>query len=251
MNADYNSVYEETLIKSYDYEGTNFWPNFILSNIVRNLPEDIKALGNNSVIQGYVDIFGLECEDVIEYLVSQDIGMLQEASNVAKYGLLFEDYLKPNLKKYLVEKLIPDLSPDNTPNFGTAPMIPGEAGIRKGLANKAGLGAILYVAWQKLKSVGRAIFAPIIPYLKMGYGWAKNLVQQGLVWFNKTPWAKVLLPVLLITGSVRVAKRLLNRVRRKKLTRDEANAIKDFAVKNSVKINQMRQKANLPQVKIA
>jgi hypothetical protein len=250
MDKDYGILYEEVLRKSYDYKNEMFWENFILSNIVRNLPEDIKALGNNGVIQGYVDIFGMECEDVIEYLVLQDIGMLQEASIIAKNGLLFEDYLEPNLKKYLVEKLIPDLTPDHTPNFGTTPMMPGEGMMRKGLAMKAGLGSMLYTAWQKLKSVGRAIFAPIIPYLKMGYGWAKNLVQQGLAWFNKTPWAKVLLPVLLITGSVRVAKRLLNRVRRKKLTRDEANAIKDYATKNSVKINQLRQKAKLPQIKV-
>ena len=249
MNSEYKSLYEEVLKKSYDYSGTLFWENFILSNIVKNLPEDIKALGNNAVIQGYVDIFGLGCEDVVEYLVLQDIGMLQEASIIAKNGLLFEDYLEPNLKKYLVEKLIPDLSPDHTPNFGTAPMMAGEGMMRKGLAMKAGLGSMLFTAWQKLKSVGRAIFAPIIPYLKMGYGWAKNLVQQGLAWFNKTPWAKVLLPVLLITGSVRVAKRLLNRVRRKKLTRDETNAIKDYAMKNDTKINALRQKANLPQIK--
>jgi hypothetical protein len=244
MDKDYGTLYEEVLRKSYDYEGMYLWENYILSNIVKNLPEDIRALGNNSVIQGYVDIFGLECEDVIEYLVSQDIGILQEASNVAKYGLLFEDYLEPNLKKYLIEQ----------PNIGDValtanPMFRTNLGAIRGSAVGKNLLPILSAAWQKLKSVGRAIFAPIIPYLKMGYGWAKNLVQQGLAWFNKTPWAKVLLPVLLITGSVRIAKRLLNRVRRKKLTRDEANAIKDFAVKNSVKINQMRQKANLPQIK--
>jgi hypothetical protein len=248
MNSDYKSLFEETLIKSYDYSGYCFWENYILSNIVRNLPEDIKALGNNGVVQAYVDLLGLECEDVIEYLVSQDIEMLKEASAVANYGLLFEDYLEPNLKKYLLEALFPKLTP-YAGHISPMAMRPGEQAIRSSMAAKTGLGSMLLNAWQKLKAVGRSIFAPIIPYLRLGYGWAKNLVQQGMAWFNRTPLAKAMLPVLLITGSVAMARRLLNRVRRKKLSKQEAQAIKDYASKNNVKINQLRKKANLPEIK--
>jgi hypothetical protein len=112
------------------------------------------------------------------------------------------------------------------------------------------MSTMLWKAWQKLKEVGKAIFAPLVPYLQQGFAWAKGLARQGLAWFNATPWAKMLLPVLLITGSVRVAKRLLNRVRTKKLSKQESAALHQYAMQNNSKINAMRRKAGLRSITV-
>jgi hypothetical protein len=255
------TYYEETLRKAYEYGGFRFWENYILSNIVRNLAEDIRVLGNKNVIDGYVCLYGEQVEDLMEYLVTQDIGLLEEASKLTD-GLLFEDYLEPTIKRHnLVEQSAVDQARNSwararlmeqTPGLvSTAGPIRGPSQISAMVAGSSGgLGSMLAGAWAKLKALGKSIFGPLVPYLKQGFAWAKGLARQGLAWFNATPWAKVLLPVLLITGSVAVAKRLLNRTRSKKVTKQEADSMKEYATKNSVKINEMRRKAGLKPITV-
>lgn len=232
---EYHSFYEESLMKGYEYNGNLFWDNYILSNIVRNLAEDIRVLGNKSVVDGYVCLFGEQVEDLMEFLVTQDINLLKECSRVTD-GLLFEDYLEPNFRRYALDN-ISEETPDAM--LGKNPLT--RYGVHRGM---------LQAAWDKLRVIGKAMFAPIIPYLQQGYAWAKGLARQGLAWFNATPWAQMLLPVLLITGSVRIAKRLLNRVRNKKLSKQESAALQQYAMQNNSKINVMRRKAGLRAITV-
>jgi hypothetical protein len=118
------------------------------------------------------------------------------------------------------------------------------------LASQAAIGGMLSRAWEKLKSIGRAVFAPLIPYLQKGFAWAKGMAQQGLAWFNRTPWAKMILPLLLITGGVMAARKLINKVRKRKMSPEEEVALKSYAMKNNTKINELRKKANLKPIKI-
>ena len=249
------TFHEETLRKTYEYGGFRFWENYILSNIIRNLAEDIKVLGTKSVVDGYVCLFGEAAEDLIEYLVTQDITLLQEASKITD-GLLFEDYLEPNINRHmlmLLEYEQYDLPGMVTTNKGTTTRVlrnPTQAMPPAIQARGGALRTLLVGAWNKLKALGKTIFAPLIPNLQQGFAWAKALARKGLAWFNATPWAQMLLPILLITGSVRVAKRLLNRTRRKKLTRQEAAALQEYAMKNNSKINALRKKAGLQPITV-
>jgi len=121
---------------------------------------------------------------------------------------------------------------------------------RSSMASQAAVGGMLSRAWEKLKSIGRAVFAPLIPYLQKGFAWAKGMAQQGLAWFNRTPWAKMVLPLLLITGGVAAARKLINRVRRRKMSPEEEIALKSYAEKHRPKIDELRKKANLKPIKV-
>lgn len=237
------TYYEETLRKTYEYGGFRFWENYILSNIVRNLAEDIRVLGNKSVIDGYVCLFGEQVEDLMEFLVTQDIGLLRECSEVTD-GLLFEDYLEPNLRRYALKNLAEQNTTNLFGEFGT-PMLD-----KNPLGRYNAHRGMLAAAWDKLKSIGKNLFAPLVPYLQQGLAWTKGIARQGLAWFNATPWAKMLLPVLLITGSVNIARKLLNRVRRKKLSKQESAALQQYAMQNNSKINTMRRKAGLRPITV-
>jgi hypothetical protein len=248
----FNSVLEETMINTSGYKGNFFWENYILSNMIKNLPSEIKTLGNKAVVEGYTTIFGETGISLFEFLVSQDIDILTEASQI-KAELLFEGYGDKEIKTYLAEKFpFPDydFKQGAAAGFGITPESPALKAASGTVARQFAVGGFISGAWEKLKSLGRAVFAPLIPYLQKGMAWAKGIAQQGLAWFNKTPWAKMILPLLLITGGVKVVKKLVNRVRRKKLNPEEEVALKNFAMKNNTKINSLRKQANLPPIKV-
>ena len=248
----FNSVLEETMINISGYKKNMFWENYILTNMIKNLPSEIKTLGNKAVVEGYTTIFGETGIPLFEFLVSQDIDILTEASQI-KAELLFEGYGDKEIKTYLAEKFpFPDYNFKKGvgDGFGISPESATMGAARKTLARQTAVGGFISGAWEKLKSLGRAVFAPLIPYLQKGMAWAKGIAQQGLAWFNRTSWAKMMLPLLLITGGVRIAKKLVNRVRRKKLNPEEEVALKNFAMKNNTKINSLRKQANLPPIKV-
>jgi hypothetical protein len=242
---------EEMLQESFNYKGDWFWENYILSNIVKNLPYEIKTFGNKVVVEAYTEMFGDAGKELYEYLVNQDIETLKEASEM-KSSLLFEGYADKEIKVYLNEKFpYPDVK------FGPAPLhwsvmkeSPTAQALRDSLAGQYKFGNMLTGAWEKLKALGRAVFAPILPYLKQGFAWAKGMAQQGIAWFNKTPWAKAMLPLLLITGGVLAAKKLINKIRKRKMSPQEEEALKAYAMKNNARINELRKKANQSPIKV-
>jgi hypothetical protein len=251
MKQDYG-LYGNMLSESYNYKGDWFWENFIFSNMIKNLPSEIKEFGNRAVVESYGALFGEKAEELLEYVVEQDIDVLTEASKI-KTSLLFESYGERDIKHYLAERFpFPNnsFSPDKTPNFGIFPEAGALSAARGTMAKQYAVGGFISKAWEKLKSLGRAVFAPILPYLQRGLSWAKDLAQQGLAWFNRTPWAKALLPLLLIVGTVRGVVKLVNRVRRKKVSPEEQLELKNFAMKNNTKINEQRKKVNLPPIKV-
>ena len=243
---------EEMLQESFNYKGDWFYENYILTNIVKNLPNEIKTFGSKAVVEAYTDIYGEAGKELYEFLVNQDIDVLTEASQI-KANLLFESYGEKEIKNYLAEKFpFPDykFSPGVTPGFGVIPESPAGIAARKTITGQYAVGGMISKAWEKLKSVGRAIFAPLIPYLQKGFAWAKGMAQQGLAWFNKTPWAKTMLPILLITGGVLAAKKLLNKVRKRKMSPEEEASLKTYAMKNNTRINELRKKARLSPIKV-
>ena len=191
MKQDFG-FYGNMLSESYNYKGDWFWENYILSNMIKNLPSEIKEFGSRLVVESYEALFGEKAGDLLEYVVEQDIDVLTEASKI-KASLLFENYAEREIKQYLVEKFpFPNykFSQGATPGFGVYPESPAMTAGRGAIARQYAVGGFISKAWEKLKSLGRAVFAPILPYLQRGLSWAKNLAQQGLAWFNRTPWAK-------------------------------------------------------------
>jgi len=242
---------ESMLMEAFNYKGDWFYENYILSNIIKNLPNEIKAFGNKAVVEGYTEVYGEAGKELYEFLVNQDIETLQEFSEL-KSPLLFEGYAEKEINNLLVEKFpYPDVKFTKGLDrlWWTKADSPANMAARSSMAGQFKMGNIITGAWEKLKSLGRAIFGPIVPFLKQGFAWAKGLAQQGLAWFSKTPWAKVMLPALLITGGVVAAKKLMNRVRKRKMSSEEEVALKTYADKNNEKINALRKKAALPALK--
>lgn len=239
---------ETLLMETYNYSGDYFWENYILSNLVRNLPREIEKFGEEKVFESYSLIFGKESEPLLEHLLDdKNRDYLTEASKIEN-GLLFESFGEPYLKAYLNEVL---LAPSDRDNPILKKWLIEPKDVSKGtFLSSSSIGKFLLKAWEKLKSLGRAVFGPLVPYLKQGFAWAKNLAQQGLAWFDKTPWAKAVLPLLLLVGSIKGIKTLVNKARRRRMNPEEEVALKNYAMKNNIKINEYRQKAGLKPLKI-
>ena len=152
---------------------------------------------------------------------------LFEASKIAKTGLLFERVGKKNVDKYLTEIEVGGLG---AAAFG------GPTGV---------LG-FLRGAWQKFKGIVSPVLKNIGAFLSAKFPWAKDLVTKGAAWFATNPIARVLVPAVLVAGSLVAAKKLINRIRKKrnmkKMSAAEEAEATNLYNKSKGKIASIRQR---------
>jgi len=224
------TVYEEILEESLNYKGNMFWENYILSNLVKTFGNDYAEIGE-SAIEMYSYIYGDEIKPLLEEMIANE-DYLYEAANIHT-NLLFES--------------IGELNILNEMNFGVTSYLKGAESTIAGKAS--GVLGFLKGLWSKLKDLGTKVFARITPFIKKGFGWAKNIVQKGVSWIASNPIARVAVPAVLIGGSLIGAIKLINKIRRKKnikkISPDEEEKLRSVVDKNKNKIDTYAREAGV------
>jgi len=220
---------EKILMEAANYKGTMYWENYILTNIVRTVAKDLKSYRPETIVEMYSLLYGEEATSLFEYMVNNK-DALNEAAEI-KGTLLFEDVGEKNVQTYL-----------NEINVFTSAA--GKVG--KDLSLGMLGGKFLKALWRKLKFLGGGVLGNVGAFLKSGFGWAKNFVQNGAAWVAKTPILNVAVPMLMVMGSVKLAKGLVNKLRKKagakKMTPEEDKQFDEIAAKNEGKVKKTRQK---------
>lgn len=223
----------EMLRESFNYKGTMFWENYMLSNIIRTVSRDLKKYEDpNLVIEMYQILYGEETIELFEDMVNNE-KILHEVAEV-KGTLLFEGVGEKNFNVYLRERTFSKFASKILPASTTVGAATAPVGFLKGL-------------WSKFKGLfSSGTFATIGAFLKSGFGWAKDLVRQGAEWVSATPIVNVAVPMLMVAGGLKAAKILVNKMRRKtgkgKMSSSEESQFDEIAVKNKDKVEKARQK---------
>jgi hypothetical protein len=214
----------EILKEANNYKGTHFVENANLSDIVRNLNNDIKEFGPELVLEVYDELFGEEFATALIPLV-EDTNLLESVSKF-KNTLLFEADFAP-LKSGWSLKGDPGVAYGANQGLRSA--------IGQSMAAPTGLAGL----WQTIKNAGAGLMD------KLGLG-NLGLFKGGLAGWLKGA-AAIVGPALLLFGGVRTVLSIINRLRAKKkmapLSPQETDKIKDYAEKNQEKINAQREKA--------
>ena len=220
---------EKILMESANYKGTMYYENYILTNIVRTMSKELKEYDADTMVEMYSLLYGDEATPLFEYMV-ENKEALNEAAKI-KGTLLFEDIGEQNFQLYLNELSIPGA---------------GLVGSGAQVTLKTLGGGFLKTLWKKLKFLGSGVLGNVGAFLKSGFGWAKNFVQNGAAWVAKTPIVNVAVPMLMIMGSVGLAKKIINKMRKKagakKMSPKEVGQLEQISVKNADKVKKTRQK---------
>lgn len=228
-------IREEVLRETYGYKGNNFWENYILSNLVRTFSSDLKELGEEA-IELYTSFYGEDSSPIFKYMKENE-EILHEAAQI-KGELLFESVGSDNIDKYLTE-----LSGRIFSSIEVAKLAKPSSSATKFVAGAG----FLRILWGKFKGLfSKTGFANIGAFLSKGFSWAKNLVQQGVQWIAKTPILQTVVPILLVMGTVKAAKALINKMRKKSgkkaMSREEEQKFDEIAEKNKEKVKKTRKK---------
>jgi hypothetical protein len=230
MNIAYK---DKILMESAEYKGHMYWENYILTNIVRTMAEELNSYTDKALVEMYSLLYGEEAKPLFEEVVS-DEKALQEAAQI-KGTLLFEEVGERNYQLYL-----------NEISLGTGNVV--NAGLKMGKEVSVGMlgGKFLKALWTKLKFLGGGVLGNVGAFLKNGFGWARELVKNGAAWVSKTPIVNVAVPMLMVMGSVKLAKGLVNKLRKKsggkKMTPQEESQFDEIAEKNKGKVAKARKK---------
>lgn len=198
------------------YEGVNFWDNYIMSGLVRGFNEDIKQLGVDKTISMYVEVFDIDTLPIYEYMIS-NLTLLNESANMKNY-YLFEEVGYNNIINEL------DLTTTKSAlmggGFNAVKKTPKIIEFLKGL-------------WDKIKQFGKPIVDKLSKFVGAGVTWAKNIATKGLAWLQNNPIARVAVPVVALAGGIVGGIALLNKLRKRagkeKLTKQEEDQIADIA----------------------
>jgi len=250
-------IREEVLMESLGYKGDNFWENYFLSNLVRTVSKDLKESGPEYTISIYEDLYGSGMREILEFMVEEEES-LHEVAKV-QGTLLFESIGNENLHKYLNEMSAATYTRINNKLKTIKPKIPSREAVAAAknvldpgdLSIKAGAKAIniakpgfLSGLWAKFRGTG--IGKSILPFLKKNFGWAKDLVTKGVGWLAQYPLAQSAVYLLLLTGSVKIVKKIINKMRKKKkmkpLSPEEETKIVDIAREKKSSIENTRGK---------
>ncbi len=212
---------EDMLRSVYNYEGEYFWENYIWSNIVRTFPKDMAEYGKENTMEMYMAIYGKETRPIFEYMLDNE-EMLLEVAEVK--GLLFEE-------RYLTEIEVVD-------TLGKVVGAPTKVGFLKGL-------------WNTIKGLAPGFFGNIQKFVAAGFSWAKNLVKSGISFIATNPILKVAVPAVLIAGGVAAGIKLINKLRnkakKKRMTPEEEQALKNIVDKNRARMDRAKQKAGIKE----
>jgi hypothetical protein len=239
MNIAYR---DKILMESAEYKGTMYWENYMLTNLVRTVSKDLEAYTAEAVVDMYSLLWGEDAKPLFEDMVENEEA-LHEAAQI-KGTLLFEDVGNKNIEAYLNE-----ISIIRTAAGKVGKLVP--AGVKMGaIGDKIGksgpIGTFIKALWKKLKFLGGGVLGKVGAFLKGGFSWAKDLVQQGAAWVAKTPILNVAVPMLMVMGTAKAAKGLINKLRRKsggkKMSPEEVQQFDEIAAKNEDKVKKTRQK---------
>jgi len=219
---------EEVLKESYGYKGNLFWENYIVSHMVRTVSKELSEFSPKDIVEMYSDIYGEDIAPIIEYMLSNQEA-LHEAAKI-EGTFLFEEIGAKNINKHFLTE-----APELTSAIVTGPAATFR--IARGF-----LGNL----WNRVRTfLNKNVFSAVIPFLQKGFAWAKALVKGGINWVSKTPLAQAIIPVLLITGTVKGAKALINKFRKKAkmktLSTEEEASVDKIAAENKDKIEKTRQ----------
>lgn len=243
------SLYEEMLMESYEYRGTYFWENYILSNLVRTFPEFMLEHGEKDAVEIYTELFGEKARPLFEYMIEREDALIETALYVGK-GLLFEEVGERNVKQYIAEAegAFGALSPRGA-NFANL-LKKSRQNVGEKIAKTASGSKILGFLgglWGKLKDLGRGVFEKVLPFLKSGFSWAKDLVTKGVSWIATNPIARIAFPAILMAGGIVGAVKLINKIRKKhgkkEMDEKEVETLKSVEQKNRQAIEKYRKKA--------
>jgi hypothetical protein len=242
------NIRERTLRESFGYNGYNFWENYILSELTRTFSKDAKKYGLSEALEMYSLLYGKESEPIFEEM-SSSLKLLNEVSNYN--GLLYEGYL-------LNETL--ELSVGNGGSMSSRKLAGIDSYYSKGSTGfnpskiASGMVGFLKGIWDKAKSFGGLLFTKIKPAIASGVSWVKNLLQKGADFVSSSPIAQVALPILALTGSIAVAKKIINgirkRAKKKTLSPEEEKKLQQIAKNKEDKINLMRKQIDKKQVNL-
>lgn len=240
------SLSNEMLIEGLGYKGNNFWENYILSNTIRNFSSYIKEYGSDGAIELFSEVFGEGTKPLFEIMIS-DKENLFEAAKVSGI-LLFENAGEQNIENYLFEVetgFIQTAGGAFNPMNINRQRIAADAAMT--IKTKAlGIGSFLGRLWTKIKDLGKEAFSKILPYLKSGFTWAKEIARKGITWIASSPIARVAIPAVLIGGGILAAKKLINKTRKKtkkkEMTPEEEDALESIVEKNKAKIEEYARK---------
>jgi len=261
--------YEQMLVEGYNYTGSMFWENYILSGIVKSFPEYVIEYGEEEAKEMFIEIYGEKTRPLFDYMIENE-SLLFEAAIVSGKGLLFEEVGARNMEKYLTE-----IDSGILKHFGTRgpvgmgfstmlkkarsmtkaklPSVRGLAGSStplKALTEPRGkILGFLGGLWNKLKSLGKGVFDKVAPFVKSGFSWAKNLVKQGVSFIANNPIARIAVPAVLLAGGAVAAVKLINKLRKKSnkkpMNKKEIEALNSITEKNKAKIETYRKKAKI------
>jgi hypothetical protein len=208
----------EMLKEAYNYKGNYFVENMNLSDIIKNLSNDIKMFGEDTVREVYVELLGEEFGEILDTIM-EDKKLLESVSTI-KDGLLFEaDVIGPLAKNWSMIK----------PVSGVV-----KTGVMERLRYKPLLGL-----WNNIKTAGANLMD------RIGLG-KLGLFKGGLGGFLKVATG-VIGPALLVFGSVAAVVKIMNKLRKKAkmqpVPQKEISKIKDYAERNAAEINNQRIKA--------
>lgn len=245
------------LAESLEYQGTDFWTNYIGSNIVRVFNEDVKKYGAKNARDMYCYAFGgKEVAPLFNYMI-ENTEMLNEAAEV-EGTFLFETMGLRNVKNYLTEapsvldaggagRRAAARAFEYTPvselvGKGGKAMAAasGASKAAKGAAGSAGLMGWLGGLWDKLKAFGKPLVKKLGGFISQGAKWAKEIAQKGMEFLHTNPIARVAVPAVALAGTIGGGIALINKIRKRagkgKLSKSEEKKLRAVAEKNEGKL---------------
>jgi len=204
QNEDFNLLFIrknnfEYLKEGLGYTGVNFDKNYYASIIIKSFISDYNKYGDN-IVNFYEDTWG-DWDGAFRLAANNIYTLQEEVQSFNNHTLLFE--------------ALPDAIKNTV---GTSPSLFQRVGMA---ANRGRLGvmsgSILTRVWDKIKGLGKSFYENrLMPFLKSGFVWAKELATKGIDFFkNISP--SVAIPIALGVAGITSIAALKNRKKRKKV----------------------------------
>jgi hypothetical protein len=201
-----SKIREQIVSEGIGYQGIYFAENENLTKLVKNLKEDIEALGESTVLELYGAIYGREFAEALEPII-EDKALLEEVAECKKM-LLFENF---GPDRSIIQPYKFDLSPRkfNQNPAANAEHVKNMFKDYQYETPKANTG-LLGGLWDKIKKAGSGILSSL--------GFGPNSLSGLLGPLSAV--AKVVAPILTIVGGYKILKNLIlpkiNSMREKK-----------------------------------
>lgn len=233
----------QMLAEAYNYQGINFWDNYLMTEHLKAFTEDCLEFGEEETIEMYSELFDEDARIIYEKVVEDE--NLFEAINSYRGTLLFEGYFDET--QILNERMAKGVGGMATQKSNVADAFRGMGNVKNkamtpaGGAAKSGLAGI----WDTIKSFGGNLLGKLKDVAASGIDFLKPLAKNGMAFIANNPIAQVALPAVAIAGGTVGAVKLINKLRKKKgqkkLKKEEIEQIKKKASENKPKLTKAKK----------